>query len=442
MKMRALIPLVLLAACGSDADDSFTQEQLRSSIAEAGVSSLGDLPLRDDALYTVGQALFFDPDLSGNRDIACATCHAPSLATSDFISLAIGTGGSGIGPNRVLTEGRRLVPRNTPDLFNRGYAAFGELNWDGAIRARGDGGYTVPEDWDAIEGPDGYTSVLAAQSLSMLSDRDIMQGRRGDLDLDGNSNEFGGWDDDELPILWDAIVARVSTDAWAPLWEAAGYSVAELSIADVGNAMAEFQAQAFQSDESPFDAFLAGDSEALDAEQQRGAWLFFGDAACARCHSGPHLTDQDFHNIGAPQVGLGQEDEEPLDYGRGRQTGDTFDRFHFRTPPLRNTELTGPWMHDGAYTSLRGAVAHHVDCSDSLRNYDPRQLKPELQHTFRDEPIQLQRILSTLDEGCAAPISASDIDAIVAFLESLTDPAANSLSHVVPESVPSGRAPR
>ncbi len=442
MKTRTLIPLALLAACGSDADDSFTEEELRTAIEEAGVVPIGELPARDDALYAVGQALFFDPDLSGNRDIACSTCHSPSLATSDFISLAIGTGGTGIGPNRVLTEGRRLVPRNTADLFNRGYPEFAQLNWDGAIRAREDGRYTVPEDWDAIEGPDGYNSVLAAQSLSMLSDRDIMQGRRGDLDVDGNSNELGGWDDDELPILWDAIVARVSTESWVGIWEAAGYSTDDLTIADIGNALAEFQAHAFESSESPFDAYLAGDTDALSADQQLGAWLFFGDAGCARCHSGAHLTDQDFHNIGAPQVGLGQEDEEPLDYGRGRQTGDTFERFHFRTPPLRNTELTGPWMHDGAYTTLRAAVAHHVDCRESLEAYDPRQLKPELQHTFRDEPIQLQRMLSTLDEDCEAPISDADVDAIVAFLQSLTDPAANSLLDVVPASVPSGREPR
>lgn len=442
MKMRALILVPLLAACGSDVDESFTEEQLRASLADAGVASLGELPLRDEALYTVGQALFFDPDLSGNRDIACSTCHSPSLATSDFISLAIGTGGTGIGPNRILPEGRRLVSRNTVDLFNRGYTDFAELNWDGAIRARGDGGYTVPEDWDAIEGPDGYNSVLAAQSLSMLSDRDIMQGRRGDLDVDGNPNEFGGWDDDELPILWDAIVARVSTDAWVPLWEAAGYDATDLSIADIGNALAEFQAHAFRSDGSPFDAFLAGESDALGAEEQRGAWLFFGEAGCVRCHSGPHLTDQDYHNIATPQVGLGQEDEEPLDYGRGRQTGDTIERFHFRTPPLRNTELTGPWMHDGAYTSLRAAVAHHVDCGRSLEEYDPLQLKPELQHTFRDEPIQLQRMLSTLDDGCESPMRERDVDAIVAFLESLTDPAADSLSSVVPDGVPSGRTPR
>jgi cytochrome c peroxidase len=269
-----------------------------------------------------------------------------------------------------------------------------------------------------------------------------MAGRRGDVDVDGQPNELGGWEDDELPVLWRNVVARVTTEAWEPLIVGAGLSVEGLAITDVGNALAEFQAHAFISRDSPFDRYLAGDTGALSSEARDGAWLFFGRAGCATCHSGPHLTDHAYHNVGVPQVGLGQEDEEPMDYGRGRQTNVPEERFQFRTPPLRNTELTGPWMHDGAYTTLRAAVEHHADCAGALESYDPRQLKPELQHTFRDSPIQLQRIQSTLSDSCETRLSVSDVDALVAFLTSLTDPAANDLSAIAPVSVPSGRPPR
>ena len=434
--------LPTLAACGDEGPDSFTDDDLRASLAAAGVESLEPIGPVDEGLYALGQALFFDPDLSGNRDIACSSCHSPMLASSDFISLAIGTGGIGVGPNRVLPEGRRLFPRNTSDLFNRGYAEFAELNWDGAIRPDGAGGFTDPEDWESIDFPDGFRDVLAAQAIAMISDRDLMAGRRGDLDVDGNSNEFGGWEDDELPILWDAVVARLQGDEWTALIEGAGLSAAELGITDVGNALSEFQTHAFLSAGSPFDDYLDGDSDALDDEARRGAWLFYGAAGCAGCHSGPHLTDQAYYNIGVPQVGLGQEDEEPMDYGQGRQTNVPEQRFRFRTPPLRNTALTGPWMHDGAYTTLRSAVEHHTNCDEQLTNYDPRQLKPELQHTFRDQPIQLQRIRSTLEDPCGVSLSASEVDAILAFLDALTDPAADDLSGIAPEDVPSGRTPR
>lgn len=445
MRRAFCLAMVVWAVSGCG-DDPISDAALRASMAEQGVVPLGPPPTVDPALYALGQALFFDPELSGNRDIACASCHAPSLATSDFISLAIGTGGRGTGPNRVLPEGRRLYPRNTLELFNRGYPEWTELGWDGRIQPLGEGRYTEPEDWEDTVMPDGLDSALAAQAIDALSDRDQMAGRRGDTDVDGNPNELGGLEDEELPELWRLLVARLTAiDAYVTLFDAAYPDIATeaLDITHVANALAAFQAQAFVATDSPFDRFLAGDDDALEPPARRGAALFFGPADCVTCHSGPHLTDFEYHNIATPQVGLGQEDEEPMDYGRGRESNVPEERFRFRTPALRNVAETGPWMHDGAYTTLEAAVAHHFDCEGALRDYDPRQLKPELQHTFRDAPIQLQRILNEIDPWCAA---APQVDAggrrdLVAFLEALTDPAALSTA-MVPESVPSGRQPR
>ena len=96
-------------------------EELRAVIDDQGL-----LPIesedRPDALVRLGQALFFDRELSGNRDVSCATCHHPSLATGDGLAVSIGTGGAGLGPDRSLGDDRDLIPRNAPDVFNRGAA--------------------------------------------------------------------------------------------------------------------------------------------------------------------------------------------------------------------------------------------------------------------------------------------------------------------------------
>src|SRR6266508_3845707 len=94
--------------------------QLRQTLSRWGAIPIGPMPAQSPALVTLGQALMFDKILSGNRDIACATCHQPSEHMTDGLSLAIGTGGTGLGPSRTLGPGRQFVPRNAPSLLNTG----------------------------------------------------------------------------------------------------------------------------------------------------------------------------------------------------------------------------------------------------------------------------------------------------------------------------------
>jgi cytochrome c peroxidase len=103
-------------------------------------------------------------------------------------------------------------------------------------------------------------------------------------------------------------------------------------------------------------------------------------------------------------------------------------------------ELTAPYMHDGAYTTLDAAVRHYRDVSESLTGYDDQVLRPELQGTYLHDLSQLEAILQTLDDRVATPISLPETDVadLVAFLRSLTDPAAADLRHLVPAEVPSG----
>ena len=87
-------------------------------------------PTPDPALIELGQLLFFDPILSGNKQVSCATCHHPKFNTADGVSLGIGDGGIGLGPARIADVNnppQKRVPRNAPALFNLGASEFTTL---------------------------------------------------------------------------------------------------------------------------------------------------------------------------------------------------------------------------------------------------------------------------------------------------------------------------
>jgi cytochrome c peroxidase len=214
----------------------------------------------------------------------------------------------------------------------------------------------------------------------------------------------------------------------------------QLGFQHAANAIAAFEADAFTSLGSPLDHYLQGDAAALGEPEKRGALLFFGKANCGACHLGPHLTDNLFHSIGVPQVGPGSVEDAPQDRGRQRVTGSSGNSFQFRTPPLRNVELTGPWMHDGAYTSLDGAVRHYLDTRTALRTFDASQLREDLRGTYLSEPGTLDAMAASIDVLVADPVTLTneEVGDIVAFLRALTDPAARDLSSVIPAGVPSG----
>jgi cytochrome c peroxidase len=160
-------------------------------------------------------------------------------------------------------------------------------------------------------------------------------------------------------------------------------------------------------------------------------------------HPGTLLTDQQHHNIAVPQLGPSKGAEAPLDFGHGRETGFPGDRFAFRTPPLRNVMLTGPWMHNGAYTDLRAAVTHHLHPEEALRHYGStyaRSLDTHLQESLRADEQTIRAVLSTLDPQLwrPTPLSDQEIDQIMSFLHSLTSPQAAGLLGQTPYKVPSG----
>lgn len=410
-------------------------QQLRAAMAQAGVEPLAAPPAQDPNLVALGEALMFDKILSGNKDISCATCHHPTLASDDDLSLSIGTGGTGLGANRQLGAGRNFIPRNAPALFN--LAEVERMFWDGRVNGNLATGLNTPAG-NVL--PAGLNHALAAQAMFPVTSADEMRGVPGDMALDGSANELAGFAADDFTNIWASLMARLlALPEYATLFQAAfpGVSQNQLGFQHAANAIAAFEIDRFSQMGSPFDQYLAGNDGALNEAQKRGALLFYGRARCAVCHRGPLLSDLQFHNIAAPQVGPGVGAAAPLDLGRGAQTGNAQDNFRFRTPILRNVALTGPWMHAGAYTSLNAVVGHYRNPANSLRNYNPNQLDPRFRGQVRTAEQLAAGVLNNLDPQLApVQLNGNDVDDLVAFLESLTDPTAAAVT--APATVPSG----
>ena len=192
----------------------------------------------------LGRLLFFDPVLSENNGVACATCHLPSKGLSDGRSTSIGI--SGIP-----------VPRNAPTLWNVGYVQ--NLFWDGRIQS------------------------LEAQAVFPLTDPDEM----GVRDVDG------------------MIAELLSYPEYVELF-AAAFPEEMIGLQQVEQALAAFQ-RTIISNNSPFDRFAAGDMEALTPAEQRGLDLFRSTKTrCVECHMFPTFSSESFRVIGVESDDLGR----------------------------------------------------------------------------------------------------------------------------------------
>ncbi|HIP71387.1 MAG TPA: cytochrome-c peroxidase, partial [Anaerolineae bacterium] len=106
---------------------------MQAVVTAQGIRPYEPPPSPEPTLVTLGEALYFDKILSGNRDISCATCHHPTLASGDELALSIGTGGMGLGPQRQMGVGRERIPRNAPEVFNRGAVEWRTMFWDSRV---------------------------------------------------------------------------------------------------------------------------------------------------------------------------------------------------------------------------------------------------------------------------------------------------------------------
>jgi cytochrome c peroxidase len=213
---------------------------------------------------------------------------------------------------------------------------------------------------------------------------------------------------------------------------------------DISDAIAAFVAFEWRSDTSPFDAHLAGKAT-LDPAAAEGADLFYGALGCATCHEGPFQTDHAFHAMGVAQFGPGKAERfenHSRDIGRARVTGQDADAYAFRTPSLRNVAQTAPYGHTGSHRDLAAFIADHGAPRAALGAFDRAEVAlpdlPGAQDWWHLDDPEEQAALSAAIEVPDRPLQADQIEALVAFLQSLSDPKAIEGRLGIPEAVPSG----
>lgn len=292
-----MVELCLIPACDGGA---LSEQEAVRALAVAPVVQTSQATT---SVIELGRFLFWDPILSGDQDVACATCHHPDHAYADGVGRSRGVGAVGLGPKRT---GGTVVDRNAPTVLNSGLIGA-------------DGG-DAPMFWD------NRADGLEEQALLPI---------QSGAEMRGNSIS-------EDAIL-EVVAARVANNAeYRALFQAA-FGTSEVTPDRIASAIADYERSLVASN-SPLDRYLAGDTTAMSAQARRGMQRF-AEAGCADCHSGPLLSDFETRSLGIATVlpGGGFDD--------GAGDGE------FRTPSLRNVALTAPYMHDGSEETLRDVLA-------------------------------------------------------------------------------------
>lgn len=398
----------------------------------------------DPAQAQVGQLLFYDKVLSGNRNISCGTCHHHSLSGADGLSLGIGEGGVGLGPKRTPGAGadaiRKRIPRNAPALWNLGHRDIRVLFHDGRLSRSdiyGNGFDSPAEEWL----PAGLDNLLAAQALFPMVSQFEMAGNAGE-------NEVTGAVHDRIDHGWPIIAKRVRTiPEYGDMFVAAFDHISrpeDVTIVEIANAIGAFVVAEWQSHDSPYDAWLAGIP--LPDAAERGRRLF-ARIGCAGCHAGPLFTDQQFHALGLPAFGPGRTrrfDPIPRDVGRMGETDLLQDAYRFRTPSLRNVALTAPYGHNGAYPTLEAMIRHHMDPPAARQSWslDDADLPnapwlAAVDAAISQDTAELARQARAQDIDIPH-LTDAEIADLVAFLNALTGTNVNQRPLGKPHLVPSG----
>ena len=329
---------------------------------------------------TLGRLLFWDPILSGQKDVACATCHHPEFGYSDGLDLSIGANGTGLGGARTFVAGHesRPVKRNSQTVLN---VAFNGLTAEATSNPA-----AAPMFWDLrVRG-------LEAQALEPLKALEEMRG--------GTYPEARA-----VP----AVVSRLNAIAeYRQLFAGAFGENRPVNERNLGRALAAFQRTLVASN-TPFDRYMRGDIAALSAEQVRGMERF-QSAGCINCHSGPMFSDFAAHVLAVPDNPKLPESDSGVNK-----------TYAFRTPSLRNLGVTAPYMHNGAFATLPEVVNFYQRIS---RGGGRRGGGMNAQ-VSRDQIDPLVRRLN---------MGRGQRD-LIAFLQALDDP---NFDRTIPERVPSG----
>ncbi len=348
--MNTLLPksgclAVLLIAMGCEQFSPAPVEFDNSDVIELGdvhtldirgtvISSLPKAaPLIDEEKSALGKLLFWDPVLSGNQDVACATCHLPSNGYGDGLTRSIGVGGVGRGTQRVPGD-FEPVPRNAQSLIN--------VFWNGINEAGLFDPQQAPMFWD------NRAVSLHEQALDPL---------KSELEMRGSSIS----EEDIIP----EILSRLNNiEEYRTLFLSA-YGREEITETELVDALVAFQSTIIANN-SPFDRWMRGDSSAMSDRQVSGMQEFV-IAGCTDCHSGPLFSDFELHVLGTPEAANLIEP----DTGNGS--------FAFRTPMLRQLEFTGPYFHGGQFSNLDGVMDFY---DEPQRSSNPNVSTSELDEDF------------------------------------------------------------
>lgn len=325
---------------------------------------------------SLGKLLFFDPVLSGDKDVACATCHHPDFGFTESLEISIGVNGRGIGSKRDFNYPNDIpfVKRNSQSILN---TAFNGIRQDGEVDV-----HNAPMFWD-----------LRAKSLEKQA-----------LEPIKSFEEMRGHHYKESEILGEVVDRLKQIPEYQKLFSIAFGNTASITTENIGKAIATYE-RTLIANNSRFDQFMRGDETAL-SEKEKDGMMAFLKSGCSKCHNGPMFSDFKTHVLGVidnPKLGF---------------SDDGFQKtYAFRTPTLRNLRYTFPYMHNGQLKTLEHILEFYEDLAGGqIRNSNvkPEQIDPlvdELRVDFRDIP------------------------SIVEFLNTLND---DKFDRTIPKKVPSG----
>ena len=184
-----------------------------------------------------------------------------------------------------------------------------------------------------------------------------------------------------------AMVRNVKNIKGYRVYFEAAFGTKEVSLDAIQKAIATFE-RTVTSKNSRFDLFVNGNKTILKDDEVMGLHLFRTKARCINCHNTPLFSDNQFHNDGQALYGSKQED-----FGHYHLSGKQEDVGAFRTPSLRETKLTGPWMHHGNFPTLRDVVEYY-----NGGNPSPIQRSVKVDEAKRPIPSPLLRKLNLTKE--------------------------------------------
>lgn len=325
------------------------------------------------AKTNLGKLLFWDPILSGNKDVACATCHHPNYAYADSLEVSIGSNGIGLGSNRRFQIPNTIgfVKRNAHTVLN---TAFNGMDVNGIYDPK-----NAPMFWD------NRKNSLELQSLEPIKSLEEMRG-----------HHFT----DSTAL--DSVVARLKNiTEYRQLFTLAFGSELSITAENIGKALATFQ-RTLNATNSRFDQYERGDRTALSDIEITGMQTFQA-IGCSNCHSGPMFSDYQLHVLSVPDYS-----NLPTDKGFNNT-------YAFRTPTLRNLKLTAPYMHSGRFRDLEQVLDFYISVT-----FNSTSLNPNVKVEDIDPKIKQMRVRNR--------------QSIVAFLLSLSD---DNFDKSIPSKVPS-----